>query len=159
MNIATTLKMCLSSVLLLSHNFYYYYYYYDDECYCYFVGLQLVFAIVDLVWTISLSQYNCDLKSWSNAAISASVWRFYPTLSFSSFFLCTNEQILLNIVVWHCVTLWSLTLHPPPAHSVPLKAVPNLRCSHRHVSAFTLQKSAIYLTPPSTGSHEDGRVN
>lgn len=92
-----------------------------------------------------------DLNTWSNTAITASVWSFYPTLSFSSFFLCTNEQILLNIVVWHCAALWSLALHLLPAQSVPLKAATN--------SLYLLLiLQSLLFSSSCTGSKEDGRV-
>lgn len=39
-----------------------------------------------------------------------------PTLNFS--FLCTNKQILLNVVVRHGVALWSLAWHPLPLLSL-----------------------------------------
>lgn len=57
-----------------------------------------------LTWYESLFflQYNCDLKTWSNAANAYYCFRICSShLQF--FFLCTNKQILLNVVVWHHV--------------------------------------------------------
>lgn len=45
-------------------------------------------------------------------------------LNFS--FLCTNKQILLNIVVRHGVALWSLAWHPLPLLTLS-SDIPGLR--------------------------------
>lgn len=72
----------------------------------YFLNPTLVFMIVDLLWIffslVFFLQYNCDLKTWSNAANAYYCFRVCSShLQF--FFLCTNKQILLNVVVWHRV--------------------------------------------------------
>lgn len=70
------------------------------------------FQIVGLdLWLSDHLQFNCDLKTWSSMLLmltTASVCSSH--LNFS--FFCTNKQILLNVVVWRCETLWSFAWHP-----------------------------------------------